>query len=134
MKSKWFWIFSALFALFPVPTIAQQHSVPANPISDKELNLLLVGAALTTCELASNKVSYDISVQSSSSSVVSVIGQIFGGKIASVSTALTPQQIFSVVSTEVALRTNSICPKVVPEDTKKQLLQIVKNRQEFKAK
>lgn len=123
-------VFVGALAQFSGSAVAQPS---ATPLTDRELNLLISAAALTSCGLIVNKVNYDMSVSNSAGTVVRMINDFNGGNIPGFSKPLTTQQAFQAVSTEVALRTLKICPKALSEDTIKQLNAVVEQRKSASA-
>ena len=135
LRSTHAWITLSAFTLataFTLPSTAQTPPPrPGNqqPLRNEQLTRTIQVAAVTTCNLSKEKVSFELALGASSSAITSYIVQVHGGRLEGVAEALPPQQIFQAVTTNIALQAYQICKEVIPAESAKKIEEIIKNNQ-----
>jgi len=99
------------------------------PITNEQLTRAIQLAAVTTCNLSKEKVSFELALGASSNAVTSLIVQVHGGKFEGVTETLQPQQIFQSVTTNTAVQTYRICKELIPPESSKKIEEILKGAQ-----
>ena len=135
LRSSTTWIASAVLTMttalaLPCATQAQQQRQPnQQPIKDEQLTRLIQVSSVTVCNLLKVKTSFDNAIGATSNAISTYIIQVHGGKFEGVAESPTPEQIFQVITTNMALQSYQVCKELVPSDSAKKIEDVIKSRQ-----
>lgn len=107
------------------PALAQTGAQPTPNITPSELGLLLETAAFSSCDLASQKVSWETAVGSTSKSIALLIIQRYGGRIPGDKVQKKPEEIGLLAQNEVAFRSYRMCQNLVPDKIRAEIKTIL---------
>lgn len=121
---------------FPFQANAQSKPASSNgkPATADELAVYTAIAFVNICSLAADGVGMQKSMPAAVRSVVTVLDQKHGGRIASVPEKLTPQQLGNGVATELVLRVKNGCYNALSAADKAELDKNVKAIEEAMAR
>lgn len=113
---------------FPTHSLAQQRPAQT-PLKPDQLLTHVRIAAVSTCNLAKAKVSFDTAVGANGAAIATYTMEIHGGRIEGINQALQSNQVFSAVTTDIALIAFEICKDVIPQESQKKIEELKKATQ-----